>query len=168
MFSKVFKVVSLAAVLPLSGLPALQAATATSSFTVSATVTESCQIVSASTMAFPSFNALASADIDQTSTLSLRCTNTTPYNIGLSAGGGSGATVGTRKMSNGGETLNYTVYRDSSHSQIWGNTVATDTLASVGTGSNQSHTLYGRVFSSGLSSVIPGSYSDSVTVTVTY
>src|SRR3954467_647146 len=43
----------------------------------------------------------------QTSTIQVQCTNATPYNIGLNAGTGTGATVNTRKMSSGGGAVRY-------------------------------------------------------------
>ena len=76
---------------------AAHAATTTSTFQVTLTITAQCTIVSAATLAFGS-NGVINADIDQTSTLNVQCTNTTPYNIGLNAGTGSGATVATRLM----------------------------------------------------------------------
>ena len=71
-------------------LPALnpsstQAATTTSTFTVQMTVTSSCVINSASTLNFGNQGVLV-ANVDNTSTLQVQCTNTTPYNIGLDAG----------------------------------------------------------------------------------
>jgi spore coat protein U-like protein len=78
-----------------------QAATTTSTFTVQMTVTSSCVINSASTLNFGSQGVLV-ANVDNTSTVQVQCTNTTPYNIGLDAGTGSGATVTTRKMTKGG------------------------------------------------------------------
>ena len=41
------------------------------------------------------------ANIDNTFTLKVQCTNTTPYHIGLDAGTGTGATVAARKMTKG-------------------------------------------------------------------
>jgi spore coat protein U-like protein len=87
---------------PLAGVA--YAATATSTFTVQMTVTSSCVINSASTLNFGSQGVLV-ANVDNTSTLQVQCTNTTPYNIGLDAGQGTGATVAVRKMTNGASTI---------------------------------------------------------------
>ena len=51
-------------------------------------------------------------------------------------------------------------------STVWGNGTASSTHSGTGTGSTQSLTIYGRLPS--LANVIPGSYTDTVTVTVTY
>ena len=73
------------------------AATTTTTFTVQMTITASCTIVSASTLNFGSQGVLT-GNVDQTSTLQVQCTNTTPHNIGLNAGTGMGATVAVHKM----------------------------------------------------------------------
>ena len=141
------------------------AATATSTFTVQMTVTSSCVINSASTLNFGSQGVLV-ANVDNTSTLQVQCTNTTPYNIGLDAGQGTGATVAVRKMTNGASTINYSLYSDSGRTTVWGNTVGTNTIAGTGSGGSQSYTVYGRV----PPQTTPGAatYTDTITVTVTY
>ena len=141
------------------------AATTTSTFTVQMTIAASCTIVSASTLNFGSQGVLA-ANVDQTSTLQVQCTNTTPYNIGLNAGTGTGATVATRKMTSGGATINYSLYTDIGRTTLWGNTVGTDTVAATGSGAAQNYTVYGRVPPQ--TTPAPATYTDTITVTVTY
>ena len=132
---------------------------------VQMTITATCIVNSASTLDFGSQGVL-SANVDQTSTIQVTCTNTTPYNIGLNAGTGTGATVATRKMTSGANTVNYTLYSNSGRTTVWGNTVSTDTVAGTGNGSTQSYTVYGRVPAQ--TSPVPGTYADTITVTVTY
>jgi spore coat protein U-like protein len=139
--------------------------TTTTTFTVQLTITASCTINSASTLNFGSQGVLT-ANVDQTSTIQVQCTNTTPYNIGLNAGTGTGATVAVRKMTNGGNTINYSLYTDVGRSTVWGNTVGTDTVASTGNGASQAFTVYGRVPPQ--TTPAPATYSDTITVTVTY
>lgn len=91
---------------------------------------------------------------------------TTPYNIGLDAGTGTGATVAVRKMTSGANAVNYSLYSDSGHTTVWGNTVGTNTVAATGNGSTQSYTVYGRVTAQ--TTPAPGTYTDTITVTVTY
>jgi spore coat protein U-like protein len=86
------------------------------SFTVSATVNTSCN-VNATTHNFGSAGLLTS-NVDATSTVTAQCTNTTPYNIGLNAGTGSGATVATRKMTSGGATINYSLHTNSADHRL--------------------------------------------------
>ena len=144
---------------------ASQAATTTSTFTVQITITASCTINSASTLNFGSKGTLT-ANVDQTSTIQVQCTDTTPYNIGLDAGTGTGATVATRKMTSGGATINYSLYTDIGRSTVWGNTVGTDTVSATGNGAAQSYTVYGRVPAQ--TTPAPATYTDTITVTVTY
>ncbi|MCA0401383.1 MAG: spore coat U domain-containing protein [Proteobacteria bacterium] len=141
------------------------AATATGNLNVSITITASCSVVSATNLDFGSTSTIG-ANIDQTSTLTVNCTNSTPYTVALSAGGGAGATVASRKLTSGGNTLNYSLYRDAARTQLWGVTTGTDTAAGTGTGANQTMTIYGRVPSQ--ASPVPGAYTDTVTVTITY
>jgi spore coat protein U-like protein len=142
-----------------------EAATTTTTFGVQMSITASCVISSASTMNFGSSGVLSSA-VDQTSTIQAQCTSSTPYNIGLDAGLGAGATVAARKMTNGGATIGYTLYSDSGHTTVWGDTVGTDTVSSVGTGASQSFTVYGRVPAQ--TTPAAATYTDTITVTVTY
>src|SRR5947209_8706739 len=141
------------------------AATTTTTFTVQMTITTSCTIVSASTLDFGTQGVLT-ANVDQTSTVQVQCTNTTPYNIGLNAGTGTGATVSNRKMTSGANTVNYSLYSNAGRTTNWGNTVCTDTVSSTGNGAAQSFTVYGRVPAQ--TTPAPGAYTDTITVTVTY
>jgi spore coat protein U-like protein len=144
---------------------ASQAASTTSTFTVQVAITATCTINSASTLDFGTQGVLA-ANVDQSSTIQVTCTNTTPYNIGLNAGTGSGATVAVRKMTSGGATVNYTLYSDTGRTTVWGNTISTDTVAGTGNGTGQNYTVYGRIPAQ--TTPAPGNYTDTITVTVTY
>ena len=141
------------------------AATTTSNFTVQITIAAACTITSATTLDFGS-QGLLTANVDQTSTIQVQCTNTTAYNIGLNAGTGAGATVAVRKMTNGGNTINYSLYRDAGHTNVWGTTIGTDTVAATGNGAPQSYTVYGRVPPQ--TTPAPALYTDTITVTVTF
>ena len=144
---------------------ASHAASTTTTFAVQATITATCTINSASTLNFGTVGVLAS-NTDQSSTIQVTCTNTTPYNIGLDAGTGSGATVAVRKLTSGGATVNYSLYTSNAYSTVWGNTVGTDTVAGTGNGTGQNYTVFGRIPPQ--TTPAPGSYADTITVTVTY
>lgn len=141
---------------------AAQAATATTTFQVTATVLATCQ-VSATPLAFGNY---AGSQTDATSTISVTCTSTTPYQVGLDAGTAGGATVTTRKMTFGAAELGYALYSDSARTTNWGNTVGTDTVPGTGTGLAQTLTVYGRIPAGSMPT--PGAYADTITVTVTY
>jgi spore coat protein U-like protein len=141
------------------------AATTTSTFAVQMTVTSSCVINSASTLNFGNQGVLV-ANVDNSSALQVQCTNTTPYNIGMDAGTGTGATVAVRKMTSGSNTINYSLYSDSGRATVWGNTVGTNTVSGTGNGASQSYTVYGRVPPQ--TTPAAATYTDTITVTVTY
>jgi spore coat protein U-like protein len=148
-----------------AGLNLSHAATATTTMTVQVSITATCLINSASTLNFGTQGVL-STNVDQTSTIQVTCTNSTPYNIGLDAGTGTGATVATRKLTGGANTVNYMLYSNSGRTTIWGNTVSTDTVAGTGNGAAQNYTVYGRIPAQ--TTPAPGNYTDTITVTVTY
>ena len=134
-----------------------------SSFTVIAVIQASCAIT-ASAMNFGTYTA---AVIHTTSTLTITCTNTTPYNVGLNAGTGSGATVSNRKMTSpANATLNYSIFRNSAWTQNWGNTVGSDTLPGTGNGVAQTITAYGQMAAGQFGN--PAVYKDTITATITY
>src|SRR4030088_1985094 len=107
------------------------AGTATTTLGVSLTINAGCN-VSSSPVAFPAQAVLASA-VNQSGSVSVTCTNTTPYNVGLDKGAGSGASVANRLMTGpASATVAYGLYQDSGHGTNWGNTVGTDTLSGTG------------------------------------
>ena len=141
------------------------ASTATSTMAVSATVVSSCT-VSTTPMSFGNYN---NTLLTSTATVTATCSNTTPYNVGLNAGTASGATVTTRAMFVSGTpsvVLNYGLYSNSGHTTNWGMTVGTDTVTGTGNGSAQAITVYGQIPAGQL--VAPGSYTDTITATITY
>jgi spore coat protein U-like protein len=140
--------------------------TTTDPFTVQMTITASCVINSAGTLNFGSSQGVITSAVPGTSTIQVQCTNTTPYNIGLNAGTATGATVTTRKMTNAGNTISYALYSDAAMTTNWGNTVGTDTVAATGNGASQPYTVYGQVPAQ--TTPAPATYTDTITVTVTY
>ena len=141
------------------------AGTATTTLGVSLTINAGCN-VSSSPVAFPAQTVLASA-VNQTGSISVTCTNTTPYNVGLDKGAGSGASVSNRLMTGpSSATVAYGLYQDSSHSANWGNTVGTDTVSSTGNGNAQTLNVYGHIATQ--TTPQPGAYADTVNVTVTF
>ena len=74
--------------------------------------------------------------------------------------------MAVRKMTSGGNTVNYSLYSDSGRTTVWGNTVGTNTVAATGNGAAQSYTVYGRVTAQ--TTPAPATYTDTITVTVTY
>ena len=144
-----------------------QTATVTTTFTVQITITNACTIVSATNMNFGSVGVIGASGVAATSTITVQCTQSAPYTIGLSAGAGTGATVASRLMTSGASnTVGYSLYQDVAHSLVWGTTIGTNTVAGTGSGASQAVTVYGFVPSQ---STPPAAvYNDTITVTVTY
>lgn len=133
-------------------------------FSVTATLTNSCLINAVSALNFGN-QGLLSAAVYNTATLTTQCTNGAPYSIGLDNGLNA---IGTARSMLGpnSELLTYELYRDSNHNLRWGSTVNTDTLSVTGNGSQQVTTVYGLVPAQ--TTPPPGTYTDTVTVSVTY
>lgn len=133
------------------------------SFAVTAIIMPSCTITSTSL----GFGNYVSVIKDASAIITVRCSNGTPYNVGLNAGTAAGATVSTRKMTGPASALlGYGLFRDSGRTTNWGNTVGTDTRAGTGNGANQSLYIYGRITAQ--QRVTPGAYADTIIATITY
>lgn len=141
------------------------AATATNTFTTQMVITAECKVQSASTLDFGSSGVLDAAKT-ATSSIGVQCTNGQGYSISLDGGNGSSGTTTTRTMENGSQAINYSMWKDSNHTQNWGNAGAEILSSLTGTGAVQSYTVYGLV----AAQTTPGAntYTDTVTVTVTY
>lgn len=149
----------------------------TTTFDVTITITASCDISSGANgvenLVFGSHDSFQT-NVDQTTELKVTCTNGAAYNIGLSAGINPSAAndVNARRMkgessspNNAGDYVPYNLYSDASRATVWGETVGTNTIASTGTGAQQTYTIYGRVPSTNYT---VGDYRDTVTATVTF
>ena len=156
--------------LPLSGAMGASAAvasTATTTFAVTATVIDSCG-VSATSLAFGDYNSISGGMLDAAAMISPICTSGTVYSVALNAGQGSGALPSSRKLTGPvGVTLNYGIFTDSARSSVWGDgTGGTGMRIGTGNGNTQPVMMYGRIPAAQAGLV--GSYSDTVTVTLTY
>jgi spore coat protein U-like protein len=134
------------------------------SFTVTATDAASCS-VNAANLNFGSTGVLRSA-LDATSAVTVTCTSALPYTVAL-GGGLSGATnPAQRKLSQASEQISYGLYQDAARAQPWGDSAGSNTAAGTGSGLAQSLTIYGRVPAQVTPS--PGTYTDTVVVTLSY
>jgi spore coat protein U-like protein len=136
------------------------AATTVTTFAINMTIQATC-VVSALPLNFATYTGTL---LTGTTTVTVTCTNTTPYTVGLNAGTATSATVTTRKMTYLTNTLGYVLTSDSAHTVNWGVTIGTDTVAGTGNGSAQPLTVYGQIAAGQYTA--PGAYT--VTATVTY
>lgn len=130
---------------------------------VSATVAPSCSI-SATSLVFGVYNKIA--NLDSTGTLSVTCTNTTPYYVNLGNGLQPDGSWWPRMLGPNSALLSYVMYQDSPRTVVWRNSYNVDGESWTGTGTVKLLTVYGRIASG--QNVVPGSYTDSVVATVTY
>ncbi len=143
-----------------------QAATVTTTFAVSTTISSVCVVSTASTgLTFATYDPTASSDTLGSTTFKVQCSSGLSYTVGLSAGGS--ATDTARTMSSGTNRLNYSLYSDSGRATNWG----ASTGALVGTGSGltteNTITVYGKIPKNQYTPGV-GAYSDSITATITY
>jgi len=134
------------------------------SFSVSATDVTTCA-VNASTLNFGAAGVLRSA-LDATSSVTVTCTNSAPYTLALDGGLSAATNPALRKMTQGAQTITYGLYQDAGRSQPWGDSTGTNTVAGTGSGLSQSFTVYGRVPAQATPG--PGTYTDTVVVTLSY
>jgi spore coat protein U domain-containing protein, fimbrial subunit CupE1/2/3/6 len=150
-----------------------QATTATTTFTVSVTITASCTIGVAN-LAFGS-QGILSANVDQTTTITVTCSNTTPYSVGMD--NGLNFSGGTRRMKDTGAGttfVNYGLYSDAARTFAWTTTTspssctggASTCALGTGNGTAQTITLYGRIPAQ--TTPAPATFNDTMTATVTY
>ncbi|VVE78825.1 spore coat protein U domain-containing protein [Pandoraea sputorum] len=161
----------LASLLLVPPLPAVAAVysngTATSTFTVTLVIQAGCSITS-TPMNFAAVSNLSTAPT-ATTTLTVTCTNTTPYNVGLSAGTTTGSTTSARLLagtSGNTATVGFGLFQDTLHTVNWGTAQGTDTVGGTGTGTAQNLTVYGQVPTSAGAIPRPDTYSTTITATV--
>lgn len=141
---------------------------ATTTLGVSANVTQNC-VVSTSPVLFGDVDVTSGAARNGTGALHVTCTNGTDWLASADAGQGPSANLQGRRMSNGNDEMAYNLYTDAALMNAWGDGVdeATSLFSGTGTGSEQTTTIYGRIFG-GQTGLPAGSYGDTVTVTVSY
>ena len=155
---------------PLSS--AVFAGTATTTFNVTATVIKNCTI-SAANINFGNYDPLvanATTPLDLSSTVTVACTKGTTATVGLDPGLNSAFATGTtRAMTSGGGSpsfLSYDIFKDAGHTTVWGNAGAGLVSYTAASKAPVALTDYGRILAGEDQPV--GSYSDTVTATITF
>ncbi len=141
-------------------------------FNVTATVLSTCS-ASATAVNFPNYTPGAGA-VTANGTITVKCTNLTPYTVKLNAGTTTGDAFTQRLMasSTGNYTLQYNLYTTSQLSTVFGDGSGT-TGTSGGTGAGLATattvTVYGQLPDSTTNqAAVTGSYSDVITATISY
>jgi spore coat protein U domain-containing protein, fimbrial subunit CupE1/2/3/6 len=120
--------------------------------------------VSTSGINFGTYDVFSTVNDDITGTITVNCTNKSPYTLSLSSGSG---TYASRTLKSGIHALAYNLFVDPTRLTIWGDgSAGTSTASGMGTGTNSNTPIYGRI--PARQNVFTGTYSDVVTVTVTF
>lgn len=160
------------ALLIVGSVASVQAATNTGNMTVTATVETACT-VSSSPMAFGTV--VPGATKETTATVTANCTTGTPYTVDLGNGlnhittGGASGDQYRRQMAATTFRLPYVIYIDAARTtEIGATAVALNNLltTTVGSGANQDVMIYGRIKADETNAQEPGSYADTVVVTI--
>jgi len=176
---KRFRLVALAvsAALGVFGLASRQtavAATATSSFTVQATVVSSCTIATTG-INFGNYDPVVAnhtTPLDGNGTVTVACTSGAVTAIGMSQGANQAATstaaLPKRQMASGAvNRVSYDLYQDTLRTTVWGDVGSGADLAyTSATMAAQVFNIYGRMpFGQ---DVVTGAYTDTVTATIQF
>ncbi|MCF3948552.1 spore coat U domain-containing protein [Acidiphilium sp. AL] len=135
---------------------------------------ETCS-VSATGLSFGVYSPLSGAADTSSGTVTVSCNALVSLGGGsytLSASTGSSGSYTLRTMTSGGDTLGYQLYTNAADTTVWGdgtggsavfnNTFPVLVILSY----SQTTTFYGEIPAN--ENVAPGSYSDTITVTVSY
>jgi spore coat protein U-like protein len=138
------------------------AATATTTFNVTATIANICS-VTATNLAFGTVPATGAQN---TSTITVTCTPGDSYSVALTAGD-SGAEGARYMKGTGAHQLPYALTETSYSGANWGTTAGA--VAGTGNGAAQPLTVYGTITAAqALAAPVDATYSDTITVNVTY
>ncbi len=130
--------------------------------------------VDATALAFGTYDTLALTATDATGNVSVTCSGlaaiSVSYEVALSDGGAT--TYAGRRLASGAGALSYQLYSTAARTSVWGNgqegTVTRGASYSLSVLFNRTDNfpVYGRIPAG--QNVAPGTYSDNVTVTVTF
>lgn len=129
---------------------------------VHASVLRSCRVSTLSNLNFGTSVGLRSGR-EKNVTAQLKCTTDVAWQVTLDDG--LHAQAGKRFMAAGGERVGYDLYRDPSRLGRWGSTQSS-AVSGTGTGAIQELKVYGHVPAQ--TDAMPGTYLDTVTMTLTY
>lgn len=145
-------------------------ASTTSAVTSTASVLPACRALAVGAMSFGSYN-LTTVDTVASATFTVQCSDSASISVALDRGVSAGSSINSRRMSDGrGNTLSYQLYTAADRLSIWGDgSAGNTTVTALGRGLDSTllFTVYG-VIPAGQSSVVPGQYSDTITITLTY
>ncbi len=134
-------------------------------------------ITSTASLTFPNYNPLSSGTLSTASTVQVKCGGVAglaiPYKIHLGKGGGT--SYSARRLASGSNLLSYNLYTDNTYTAIWGDKTGGSSevtgiigLDVLGLSPPAAHTIY-ALLPGGQTTAVPATtYTDTITVTVTY
>lgn len=127
-----------------------------------------CSLLNAPSVGFGGYSALGGVK-DAEASILMSCLPTLPaltVSYTLKLGAGNAGSFFPRKMTSGGYSLNYNLFKDVSRSQVWGDGATGTQTVSGNCTAACSNQVYGRIPAG--QSVPAASYSDSVLITVEF
>lgn len=126
--------------------------------------------VSATAVGFGTYTPFNPSPVDSSGTVTVNCLGVLGGTFTVKLNTGGSGTYSPRRMYKGTDTLNYNLYTDSGRSTIWGDGTGGSSFQTVNCGlaclgADNNFTTYGRIPGS-QNTTVPGSYSDTITVTV--
>jgi spore coat protein U-like protein len=148
------------------GTPAL-AGQATNTLPVAVTVATGCTLQTRPLM-FDATGIVGSNPIDATTTITVKCTPNTNYDVDIDTGLHANGNSANRRMFSASTNsyVSYDVYRDSPRNKVWGRGGNRNVTGNSGTGAPLDIMLYGRVKNTG--KIAAGDYLDTLTVTLNF
>lgn len=143
------------------------AGTQTATFGVSANVVSQCNVITATAMSFGTYTPDATTDLTANSNIKVKCTKNSAVTVALDKGVTTGGTTTIRKLNNSGKTIDYQLFSDSDRTKNWDDGTNKVAATGAGLGTDLTFTVYGQIPKNQLDTE-PGSYSDTITVTVGY
>jgi spore coat protein U-like protein len=149
------------------GATAAHAGTATDTFDVSVTITATCSATAGSASDIDlGTHPSTDTDLGNSSTITVKCSNTVPYRVNLAPSNGDTGGAGALDPAGASpDTVPYQLRSTSGTSgTVWGNTSGNG-VTGTGNGADQTLTVYATAASANYA---PDTYSDTVTFTVNY
>jgi len=143
------------------------AGSATANIQATATLNSAC-VVSATNVAFGAITPAATGNTTATGTITSTCSKSVPYTLTINAGSG---TIAARTMvgaaTGNTDKLAYNLYADAGATLVWGDATGSSVkVMGTGSGTAQTSTVYGSL--SNNQYLKPDTYTDNLTVTMTY
>lgn len=128
-----------------------------------------CQIATLTGVAFGNYNPLAGAPVTANGSVTISCTGNKSVTISLSTGQSNSYTPRYMASAATSTHLNYNLYTTSQLLTVWGDgtTAGTGTVTGSIQNTSQVFTIYGEIPASQLT-VVPGTYTDTITMTVSF